>query len=140
MKKIEDYLHLYLGCTVWDSYNDRKGKLVKVSTVGVGVLGTSVVWEFEFSEIKLILRPLSDITNEEVKEFANWEAGMTLVKFKSDELMLELQYLNIGERETTFYHYYWRQISARQFHYLLSKGFDLFNLIPEGLAIDKTKL
>jgi hypothetical protein len=26
------------------------------------------------------------------------------------------------------------------FRYLLSKSFDLFNLIPEGLAIDKSKL
>jgi hypothetical protein len=29
---------------------------------------------------------------------------------------------------------------AEQFQYLLSKSFDLFNLIPEGLAIEKTKL
>jgi hypothetical protein len=30
------------------------------------------------------------------------------------------------------------QLNAAQFHYLLSKGFDLFGLIPAGLAIDAT--
>ena len=61
---------------------------------------------------KLILRPLSDMTEEEKNE-----------------------YLLIGTDSSTRFEH-----NARRTQYLLSKGFDLFGLIDAGLAIDKTKL
>lgn len=63
---------------------------------------------------KLILRPLSDMTDEEY-----WEA---------DKLQMPIK--EFGEY----------QFSAEQYRYLLSKHFDLFGLIEAGLAIDATTL
>ncbi len=50
--------------------------------------------------------------------------------------------INVGHfikaaTEKTAYNLRW-QTCAELFTYLLSRGFDIFGLIPEGLAIDKT--
>lgn len=67
---------------------------------------------------QLILRPLSDITEKEVEDLRfNMPGGVTV---PNDRQALD--------------------ITPHQVKYLLSLGFDLFNLIDEGLAIDKTTL
>lgn len=129
-KKIEDYLHLYLGCEV-----ERFGRSGKA--YGKDDLTGDVIHEIYADiypyYIKLLLRPLSDITDEEA-----WTC---------------LEYCDAGGRNTpkcaltspvctltdpTFN----SNLSPDQWFlatkYLLSKHFDLFGLIPAGLAIDKT--
>jgi hypothetical protein len=63
------------------------------------------------SDIKPILRPLSSLTNEE-----RTERGKAIIQYGKEF------------------------IDAEYHRWMLSKGFDIFNLIPEGLAIDKTTL
>lgn len=117
MKKIEDYLHLYIGC------DTNRGMLI-------GLTGSKAfVWRGETriygeSAIVLFLRPLSDMTEEEMQE-----CGNMIYDFSDDPELntWEWQYFQIG-------------LAPEQLYYLLKKGFDLFNLIPEGLAIDKTKI
>lgn len=121
-KKIEDFLHLYFGCDC---------------EIAVIVPGQELSWERDklnirwmhgclnkLVEVKPILRPLSDMTEEEKKEIG-FEAFHML---RSD----------LGERNLPA-----RNLScmwaARQTAYLLSRSFDLFNLIPEGLALDSTQ-
>lgn len=73
----------------------------------------------EEDEIKLLLRPLSSMTADELKE-CNIEMGQILLaQFPKDGGL--------------------KFFAPKQFQHLLSKGFDLFSLIPEGKAIDSTK-
>lgn len=114
---IKDYLHLYLGCEATDGFAIT-GALTEVSidTFGescvIGMNGMS--YRFTVDAIKPILRPLSEMTAEERKTWAN-------VRFPDNTRLEPIQ---------------WEAESVR---YLLSRQFDLFGLIEAGLAIDKTK-
>jgi hypothetical protein len=102
-----------------------------------------------------IIRLLSDITEDEVKECyhknyiwhnippscidkievergENYPVNQVRIHFKNKPINgtgymcgMNIMYLN--------------QLSPVQFHYLLSKHFDLFDLIADGLAIDAAK-
>lgn len=118
-KELKKYLPFYLGCEV--KLKEGLGALCLVGTLGSDsqkyhVLRNAMSFgqPFDFVEDKLILRSLSDMTEEEY-----WEA---------DKLQMPIK--EFGEY----------QFSAEQYHYLLSKHFDLFGLIDAGLAIDKTTL
>lgn len=129
-KKIEDYLHLYLGCEI--SVNGTGGyKLIGLkpdiwNIAAFEVLNVIAEHDhfgeetFDIAEaegihsddIKLILRPLSDMTEHEA-EFqsqAAWDGKPTII------------------------------MNAEITKYLLSCSFDLFNLIENNLAIDKTQI
>jgi hypothetical protein len=79
---------------------------------------------FYTDDLKLSLRPLSDMTEGEMEE-----CGNMIYDFSNDEVLAkwEWQYFETG-------------LDAEQFNWLLSKHFDLFGLIDAGLAIDKTTL
>jgi len=69
-------------------------------------------------ECVLVLRPLSDMTIDEWNDCAKFARTGGGINTAGD---------------------LWK-INAQETAYLLSKGFDLFGLIPANLAIDKTKL
>ena len=129
-KRIEDYLHLYLGCEIIGTYDDQsggKGYLTGVTNGGheceiqfIREDGINVEEEPQFNEakeVKLILRQLGDMTDEE--------------RAQKDRLK------NMEDNYTSA----WEPLMnrAESIRYLLSKHFDLFGLIPAGLAIDKTQ-
>jgi len=124
MKDINDYLYLYFGCEA-EVLGKSNGRLVGLNQ------DIAICWHPDYGagstlaiNIKLLLRPLSDMTEEEKKE----------ISFDAYKVMRKEQNptANGTERAVTW--------AAKQTAYLLKQGFDLFNLIPEGLAIDKTKL
>lgn len=114
-KKIENYLHLYLGCEVIaDIYQGNiKALLNGVSfthdSVDVRIRTLNCLEYLPASKIKLILRPLSDISEKE-EDYVN--------QINCNKLY--------GMTEITVY--------------LLSCSFDLFDLIENNLAIDKTQI
>jgi hypothetical protein len=122
-KKISDYLHLYLGCDLYTGTG--KVKLVAVQKEAIPccefriiVLNGNVTHEAK--NVKLLLRRLSSMSEKELQECGN------MVYDFSDDPELN------NHKPQDF------EICApEQFHYLLSKGFDLFGLIDSGLAIDK---
>ena len=120
MKKIEDYLHLYLGCEAKVDVENELGQLLAIVLseriqLGIGFGFNNRAIRLHYSEeVKLILRPLSDMTDEESKK-------VNFPVFNKNGTPL----LNMWFPE--------------DFLYLLSKHFDLFGLIDAGLAIDKTK-
>jgi hypothetical protein len=148
MKNIEDYLHLYLGCqcehncwsNIEDDYEIVEGR--RISLLDASMLHEELEeWCFD---IKPILRPLSDMTEEEAIECAKlseWEPHFRDVKVErtayGDLLVKWDGMVEGGEQQNVTGDMFY---CAEQFQYLLSKSFDLFNLIPEGLAIEKTKL
>lgn len=106
--------------------------------------------------IKPILRPLSDMKIEEMKELLtlryhpNEDIFLSQIdeyKFHTDEPKRHIKH-GQGVGYSTFRngsHYSsgtlsYSSLNPYQFQYLLSKSFDLFGLIESGQAIDKTTL
>lgn len=118
-KKITDYAHLYAPyCSVILREYNRKFSKWGWCVNTPYHFGLCKLYEFEeegYTDYQLILRPLSDMSEEERKEADD-------VRGEGD---------GCGNNAIS---------EAYEFKYLLSKGFDLFGLIEAGLAIDKTKL
>lgn len=122
-KKLSDVLHMYLGCEVF--IKKPKTRKPKIWTL-VGVDNTfenpvrcsngEYLCACSFNDVKPLLRPLSDMTEE---EYDLWDNGIDggLVQGTTD--MIEQE--------------------AKKTLYLLKREFDLFGWIEAGLAIDKTK-
>lgn len=125
-KNIKDYLHLYLGCEVIcpDPFKDE-GVNTRGYLTGIhgehgpeiqlieGYHASENPEYFDYSQIKLIVRPLSSMTEGEGNELENIGHNAVLNKFEIN------------------------RFHAERIKYLLSKGFDLFGLIEAGLAIEK---
>lgn len=122
-KDISQYLHLYLGCQclIGDSKNVHFIEMVSPMYVCTGTNKISIQMWYKKSACKPVLRPLSDMTEEERTE---------LICTDIDEYKPLKIKLKVGD-------YY---PESKRFIYLLSKHFDLFGLIESGLAIDKTTL
>lgn len=149
MKKIEDYLFLYLGCeaTVWDEdEGDGFGVLTGIHgeyQAEIQLIENGNASEhpeyYEYKNVKPILRPLSDMTEEEQKQFCANEFN---VDIKEIYELVNVEG-NIQFRVQQKYGIHlcaFKSISPISFIFFLKQGFDLFNLIPDGLALDKNKL
>lgn len=130
MKKFKDVAHLYIGCEVV-SVGKKPGtkhyQLIGI-TIGGGLVFKTIPEGFSIvlaSDWKPLLRPLDSMTEEDKKE-VGFDAYHMLRNEHGDRV--------IPSKEKGFV---W---AAKQTAYLLSKGYDLFSLIPNGEAIDKTKL
>ena len=130
--KFKDVAHLYLGCNVQDD-NTPSGYTAMLCSCDLS--GDANIFYFDkngncdvdsnivsISEVKPILRPLSDLSKYELDEIV--EIGEVTYRGESPEIFI------IG----------WKAFGANTFTYLLSRLFDLFGLIESGEAIDKTKL
>lgn len=127
--ELKDVLHLYLGCECKDTFNDV-----------MFVLDSRNLYLYSLSDslnqIKPILRPLSSMTEEEAVELISLyipKDKTNLIGFGSVN-MNQLNY-KIGQ---SVLNKHWDKLSAIEFQYLLSKGFDLFGLIDNGLALPPT--
>lgn len=180
MKKIEDYLHLYVGCEVAapNPYDDHGVEIAKGLLTGIhGEYGPEIQFIIdgnteedpdyvEFLKVKPILRRLSSMTEEEQKElwrlvFSMGHGNEFTDRFKDftgrvqfiDEktyynvprhvMMQGVERLGIESDGTVWADcdlHKWRHNQHEVTRWLLSKGFDLFGLIDEGLAIDAATL
>jgi hypothetical protein len=130
-KHIKDYLYLYgIDCNIMTP--DGLGSVLVIYPKAVEVSLNKIVYQqvmkgrkggsemhykyFYTDDLKLALRPLSDISVEEITQL--------------DKMFLPQK----GYAKRTVV------LEAERTHYLLSKHFDLFGLIEAGLAIDKTTL
>lgn len=120
MKELKNYIHLYLGADVIIKHAtgiEETGKLVGVTASEVepwetlAIINLGTFQEFYVEEVKLVLRPLSDMTEEEKKEYNHRK------QLKG----------------------YMPEVHADNTLWLLSKSFDLFGLIHAGLAVSKTE-
>lgn len=131
--KFYEIAHLYLGCDVKCQPKPYEEQSISGKLYGV-VMNTAFVQCFDvygrpwtsphgafhlekltFNLIKPILRPLSDMTEEEkaqLRDFMGWARYVEYLKFGL--------------------------CTPEGVAYLLKQGFDLFNLIESGQAIDRT--
>lgn len=117
MKNIKDYLHLYLGCD-FEWTNGIVTHQYKLMASWITMIEANDWW----GDVKPILRPLSDMTEEEAYEVDS-EYGSVSGQHLSQALINnDLRYVKklADGFELT--------------RYLLSKHFDLFGLIEAGLA------
>lgn len=131
--EIKHYLHFYIGCEI--IYCDKP---LKIYTLTISELNTaSYTWN-----VKPILRPLSDMTHDEIiwmfvlRATANGET----VDKKCRRTSLEKTFMQIEFKDLSSFYQDIKTLYPNQFNFLISKGFDLFGLIESGLAIDKTTL
>lgn len=170
-KNIKDYLHLYLGCEVQTNIKIAQGehkpfKLAKAKLVDVDINGAYLIGLilendtdmeiYQPNEVKLILRPLSDMTEEEFTEVVmiHWGISRDIIEQKISRIERTKEVKQNTKFGTSIpyvafdkegKHYMTATFSDKsctpeQFQYLLSKHFDLFRLIESKLAIDKTTL
>ena len=158
MKELKDYLHLYLGCEIDISGQreilDSVAKSGQIETLFRGHLRN--YRDLSDEDIAPILRPLSDMTEEEMEElFFIGDALIkevtpnAVIKFYPNEVKRNIK-RGTGVAYTVLKsengeHFMSGTLSltkfdTMQFSYLLSKHFDVFCLIEAGLAIDKTTL
>lgn len=118
--EIKDYLHLYIGCEcLIEAGEFPESKLPVCGVAGrKAIMGEHSLRLVELKDVKPILRPLSDMTEEERVEYDRLQVVCYSVNLFYDQVKTDATLTN----------------------FLLSKHFDLFDLIPAGLAIDKTKL
>lgn len=131
IQKINEYLHYYIGA--------------EAKMPGHTVIITHSLLAYEHAMkhwgIKLILRPLSSMTEDEGREYAvhygiKGNLPCTITE-ENGYVKIAIGDKQHGASLFPMGHYGQKPESV---HYLLSKHFDLFNLIESGQAIDKTKL
>ena len=143
--EFKDVAHLYLGVEVVNTIGKHMGKIVSVSIDGTATINP--LDEFKprviiLNSLKPILRPLSDMTDEEFAAYS------TMLERCDYEAYIEIS--DSGERRIGYewedgicgvlINSYVGKNLVAVFSYLLSRSFDLFGLIESGEAIDKTKM
>lgn len=136
-KEIKDYLHLYLGRQVEVMPAQAKsyvGQLQQIDVNGYCIVAdTSITRHTHIDYVKPILRDLSDMTEEEEEELVKSEYPEA-TRWEVETFAMQLRAWYDG-----------KQISMDNYTpgmivLLLSKGFDLFGLIPDKLAINAKDL
>lgn len=127
---IQDYIHYYIGCRCFNTWYpedhpeyDRGWYLrtfrTAIDTVNpYGLATESLEYLTGTDSIKLILRKLEDITQEECDAYNKINITMHSINKVQDQM----------------------KTNAATTNYLLKQGFDLFDLIHNGLAIDSKTL
>lgn len=135
MKDIRDYLHLYLGCEVYDE-NPKDEKFRRYVLTGKE-LG---YYEHRLHTIKPILRRLSSMTEDQaihLAKLSEWENHFREVRVERNSFNDRIiTWQGANESRESFNATGELFYCADQFQWLLKMGFDLFRLIGDGLAID----
>jgi hypothetical protein len=166
-KNIKDYLHLYKGCKchtpdgimemsyvedgsanwpVWFDEKCNEANSEILSNDGCCAKG------YKYNQVKPILRPLSDMTEEEAKIYFGISESAEVYKKNMYDDHSEFLYRWEDRRRKyntsdgmahsavgIAHNCENADMTPTQFLFLLSKHFDLFGLIEAGLAIDATK-
>lgn len=142
--ELKDIIHFYLGCPVWICKNIEGADVIEPLT-------RKMLYEdidqgdmfFDPEDLlphKLILRPLSTITEDEALELGRmliYANGKNCRAYKTNKGYWRIQFGNISGQHWTIDGDVFNQL---QTVFLLRQGFDIFNLIGTGQAIDATTL
>jgi hypothetical protein len=141
----ENQLALFLDCQALFTYAGEPNPMM---TAAINYDRLIAYSKGGFDSIKPILRPLRDITEEEAKHIYH-----SIKNYQSEKSVKEdIEYMtekdpdykwSYVEQFNTCHEYYEPILyndagNSSVWFYLLSRGFDLFNWIEQGLAIDKT--
>lgn len=129
MKKLEDYAHLYLCCNAIITDGDGKQKKFVLNAYNLNYYRDYI------SDVKIILRPLESMTDEEKKNLANCLEGVS--HLSSISVLAEVNRLIDGwyRTVTNIPPRNWMKASV----YLRSIGIDVDLLEEAGLAVYETE-
>lgn len=136
-KKLNDYLHLYLGCPIFKTGT----KLVSVNledeeyTILEDDGFNDRVLSMTNTNPKLILRPLSDMTDSELIDFTKLFGDGR--EFSDEDRKEALQIINKKGIGAISFNDESSENVFEMVRWFLSKHFDIFGLIDAGLAIEK---
>ena len=129
--KIKDVSHLYMGCPLLSEEGAKDTK--------------SYTWFDRVSDgkHKPILSRLEDMTEEDAKELLKIRYGragwFNPIYERHSSLCVDFYFYDSNQKKCVS-QLDWDTLNAESVAYLLSKGYDLFNLIPSGEAIDRKTL
>jgi hypothetical protein len=138
--KLEDVIHFYVGCEFGTIRKGKEGMLIDriISACPEQKTIHSSNWEnFNYDDTKPILRSLSSMTEDEASEIwrlLDWNERINPAN-RAAEIIAEFSPIELDDETTQNTH--WGNL-IKILPYLLSRGFDLFNLIENDLAIDAT--
>lgn len=121
MKK-ENYFRYYIG---------QKVKWIEGTTVTLTVdLFANIEKEEVWDDFTLLLRPLSTLTEEEAKELVRLvdPAIVEITRIQEVEIGYLTPYGNPDDERYEWIGMQMETFTPAQFHFLLSKGFDLFGI------------
>lgn len=137
-KNIDDYIHLYLGC---NAYWQIQG----VKSTYAAPIDYSMLENADW--IKPVLRPLHDMTMQEAEPVASMAFTDALSKEEKGKIGKAFIEYNFSNAPLFSGGKMYHDISEIEIsmmpeitRYLLTKGFDLFGLIEEGLAVNACEL
>ncbi len=141
-KTFKEVAHLYLGCEVVivDGIRDNNTDTLTYMNI-LGDCGGNQ-YEWLISNCRPILYRLEDITDKDAIELVSLWSDIFLNVEKKDvryqKLNFDFNYASSRRVRTEQVDF--RKLNSDQFLFLLSKHYDLFNLIDNGHAIDAKTL
>lgn len=113
--KFKDVAHHYLGCQVKDNYNGKNGRLFGIVDNGNGYVVKHIEeWELASFEVKPILKPFEDMTDEVFeRDYEKFEKLEADCQTKQDAV----------------------KCMAAMFSQMCKDGYDVFGLIDANEAI-----
>jgi hypothetical protein len=146
--KLQDVLHFYVWCPVLVCYNIEGKPVIGRLTPKMLHEDWEDLCEAQGDRYRLQLRPLPSMTKEEAFHLSDIgdPTKFEVTKVDRDDKGVYMKYRWKDERFPSGYGHsgtslYFNQATWTPAHlqYLLSRDFDLFGLIPAGLALDATK-
>jgi hypothetical protein len=151
--KLQDYIKYYIGCNAITTDDKELADLVGVSDDNAHLVHcrTGSYGTCDVTGVKLLLRRLEDMTEEDLKEMI---IMFSLIDLSNCQFEYDQYWVNAIRKGVVVDclsiemngHIDMMRCSPgtnpqpETFHYLLSKHFDLFGLIDAGLAVDQKTL
>lgn len=160
MEDVKEYLHLYKGCEIKIEYDEDHyaigviaGYTESEAEPGKFIVITEAFTEHYAEDVKLIVRRLDSMTEEEAKEFFNLHKTAIVYNikpYKINGVTVEYKWIHDDPTVRTEDGYCYSEVGASiegsftfdKMQWLLSKGFWLFDpsAFDKGLIIDSKTL
>jgi len=125
----KEYVTPYLPFSIKVVMEGKKTNVAWVSTKNIAVIRPNgigeykkIAWKYAHHNIKLILKPLNNLKSDDIEIVAE------LICFTRPHLK---DYINKSG---------WQNLPYKYFQILLENHYDVFELIPKGLAVDVNSL
>lgn len=144
MKKIQwaDVAHFYIDAGILCQTPAGDGKLCTKGMLGLLGFGMNPGFrEFEAKETKPFFRPMLDMTKEEAIEYVGlteWHEHYNEIRVERNKFKdIIISWQGMEESRNEFNATGEIFLCFEQFVWLINKGFDVFNLIESGEAVNK---
>lgn len=118
--------------------DEETDKLININ-VSDGILMTNGGSFYHIDEIKPYLFPLSSMAEEQKEQYYTLADDVTIKPGKDSHFGIKIHCIKLGISDNP-HEGLWDSINLDAINWLLKNKFDIYGLIPMGLAIDATEL